>query len=42
MGTGANTKKPFVAITFASSHTNGHAAQLDYIQTAFGDHDWHM
>ena len=31
-----------VCITFAASHLNDHAAQMDYIQTIYGDHDWHM
>ncbi len=30
-----------VAITFPPAHTNDHAAQIDYIQTVYGDHDWH-
>ncbi|MBN8690734.1 MAG: DinB family protein [Armatimonadetes bacterium] len=23
-------------------HTTGHVSQIEYIQTIFGDHDWHM
>ena len=30
------------AITFPADHTRGHAAQLEYTQTIWGDHDWHM
>jgi len=31
-----------VAITFAAYHLRGHVAQMDYIQTIYGDQDWHM
>jgi hypothetical protein len=31
-----------VAITLPADHLRGHAAQLDYIQTCYGDHDWHI
>ena len=31
-----------VGITFAAYHTLGHIAQMDYIQTIYGDQDWHM
>jgi hypothetical protein len=31
-----------VGITFPAYHLTGHIAQLDYIQTIYGDHDWHM
>jgi hypothetical protein len=31
-----------VAITIPADHIRGHAAQLDYVQTCYGDHDWHM
>ena len=31
-----------VGITFAAYHTHGHVAQMDYIQTIYGDQDWHM
>lgn len=31
-----------VAITFPTYHLNNHIAQMDYIQTIYGDHDWHM
>lgn len=31
-----------IAITFPTLHTRWHHAQLDYIQTAYGDRDWHM
>jgi hypothetical protein len=31
-----------VAITLLAGHTRGHAAQAEYIQTIYGDHDWHM
>jgi hypothetical protein len=30
------------AITFPADHLRGHAAQIDYLQTIYGDHDWHM
>jgi len=29
-------------ITFAAYHLSGHVAQMDYIQTIYGDQDWHM
>ncbi|PQV64130.1 DinB superfamily protein [Abditibacterium utsteinense] len=29
------------ALTFAPSHTNSHTAQIDYIQTIYGDRVWH-
>lgn len=29
------------AITFPADHTRGHAAQLEYIQTIYGDLGWH-
>ena len=31
-----------VGITFAAYHTGEHIAQMDYIQTIYGDQDWHM
>jgi len=31
-----------VGITFAAYHLSSHVAQMDYIQTIYGDHDWHM
>ena len=30
------------AITFAADHTRAHASQIDYMQTIYGDLDWHM
>jgi hypothetical protein len=30
------------AITFAAFHMRGHIAQLEYVQTIWGDHDWYM
>ena len=27
---------------FAGMHTNDHAAQMEYIQTIYGDRDWHL
>ena len=30
------------AITFAADHFRGHASQIDYIQTIYGDRDFHM
>ena len=29
-------------ITWSAFHMHGHAAQIDYIQTIYGDHDWHI
>jgi hypothetical protein len=31
-----------VAITFAADHMRGHTAQIEYIQTIWGDYDWHV
>jgi len=31
-----------VGIAFPALHTRVHAAQIDYIQTIYGDHDWHL
>lgn len=31
-----------VAITFPADHTRGHASQLEYMQTIYGDMTWHM
>lgn len=31
-----------VAVTFAAYHLRAHVAQMDYIQTIYGDRDWHM
>jgi hypothetical protein len=46
---GAMVQPPFgppvpmaVAITFPAYHLNSHIAQMDYIQTIYGDQDWHM
>jgi hypothetical protein len=30
------------AITFAADHLRGHAGQIEYIQTIYGDQSWHM
>ena len=30
------------AITFPADHIRSHAAQIDYIQTAYGDREWHF
>ncbi len=30
------------AITFVADHLRAHASQIDYIQTIYGDRDWHM
>ena len=30
------------AIGFSAFHTRWHQAQLEYLQTAYGDLDWHM
>lgn len=31
-----------VGLSFAPAHTLTHAAQIEYIQTIYGDRDWHM
>lgn len=31
-----------MGITFMPVHVNWHTAQINYIQTIYGDHDWHM
>ncbi len=31
-----------VAVTFVADHIRGHTAQIEYIQTIYGDHDWHI
>ena len=31
-----------LAITFPARHLTGHVAQMDYMQTIYGDRDWHM
>jgi hypothetical protein len=31
-----------LALSFQADHLNWHTAQLDYVQTAYGDHDWHL
>jgi len=31
-----------IGITLVPGHTNGHTAQLEYIQTIYGDRDWHV
>lgn len=30
------------AVTWPADHLRNHAAQIEYIQTAYGDMDWHM
>lgn len=30
------------AVTFAADHLRNHAAQIEYIQTCYGDLDWHL
>ncbi len=30
------------ALGFATDHTRGHTAQIEYIQTVYGDLDWYM
>ncbi len=30
------------AITFPADHLRAHASQMDYIQTIYGDREWHM
>lgn len=45
-----NVKMPFglgyapveIGLKFVPAHTHGHAAQIDYIQTIYGDQDWHL
>ena len=31
-----------IGLTFAPNHTQTHIAQLEYIQTIYGDHDWYL
>lgn len=31
-----------VAITIPADHLRGHAGQIDYVQTIYGDRSWHM
>ena len=31
-----------VAITLPADHMRGHIAQIEYIQTIWGDYDWHV
>ena len=31
-----------VAITVMADHMRGHSAQIDYVRTIYGDHDWHL
>src|SRR5258706_2858285 len=31
-----------VGLSFPPTHTNGHVGQIDYIQTIYGDYDWHL
>lgn len=31
-----------LALTFVTAHTRYHIAQIDYVQTIYGDRDWHM
>ena len=31
-----------VVITFPTFHTRSHIPQIEYIQTIYGDRDWHM
>ena len=28
-------------MTMGAAHTQGHIPQIEYIQTLYGDHDWH-
>ena len=30
------------ALAFAAAHTRSHVPQIEYIQTIYGDRDWHM
>lgn len=38
---GLGTKCLTEALSFAPSHLGWHAAQINYIQTTYGDRDWH-
>jgi hypothetical protein len=29
-------------LSFPPAHTHGHASQMEYIQTIYGDQDWHL
>jgi hypothetical protein len=31
-----------IGLSFPPGHTRVHTAQIEYIQTIYGDHDWHM
>jgi len=39
---GLGTAPVAIGLTFAPNHLLVHKAQIDYIQTIYGDHDWHM
>lgn len=45
---GSTVSMPFgqtpmaAGITLPADHLRSHAAQIDYTQTIYGDHDWHM
>lgn len=32
----------FACASAAANHTNDHCAQIDYLQTIYGDQDWHI
>lgn len=42
METPMGSRKMSDVITFPADHTRGHAAQLEYTQTCYGDLDWHL
>ena len=45
---GSTAQLPFgpmpmsAAITLLADHNRGHASQLEYLQTIYGDHEWYM
>ena len=45
---GSTVSMPFgqipmaVGITLAADHIRSHTAQINYLQTIYGDHDWHL
>src|SRR4051794_12092571 len=39
---GLGTAPVAACLGFPAAHTQGHVAQLEYIQSIYGDHDWHL
>ena len=39
---GLGTGTVLYGLSAAARHTEAHIAQLEYIQTIYGDHDWHI